>query len=348
VVGLNRAQEVLTAIAADLQINQFAGEPEPTYTARLIYSALGMWMLHCPKDSSILEDERATAEFKLGVSKNYILNRCSEILGDLLEIFPHANSWFNIQQKEDCSAVVRSIRNIYEAGGYLIPGGTEVSLTLAQSCGVLLENGLALVRGPARISKMIGLGLFERMTGEKEDIHNLYRMFLIPFPKADEYVREYMQKTPGGKGIRPVEGSQFFNPKSPLSLSKSWIESCPKDTPTLYKKGFREYGLIQYCQEEFTSWQLPEHLVKEHEVRRFLYGIKGMSKNKARARLHLFRDVAFLRLYNALPRKESILLKLLAWPAISASDESHYYVPLEVLSVVQEILNHLCIELEEI
>jgi hypothetical protein len=49
--------------------------------------------------------------------------------------------WFNIQQKE-CSAVVRSIR-IFMKPEDTYPGGTEVSLPLAQACGVLLENGLA-------------------------------------------------------------------------------------------------------------------------------------------------------------------------------------------------------------
>lgn len=172
-------------------------------------------------------------------------------------------------------------------------------------------------------------------------------MFLIPFPHADEYVAEYIQKTSGAKGIRPAEGCQFFHPHSLLPLSNSWGDVCPRDIPTLYKKGFKDYGLIVYRQGEYTIWPLPEHLIKEHEVRRFLYGIKGISKNKAKARLHRFRDGAFLQLYNALPRKENALLKLLAWPAAGVSDENHYYVPLEVLRIVQEIFNHLCIELEE-
>lgn len=340
---MNKAQGLFNQISSDLMIRRYSCESESTYFSRLIYSAIGCWILCCTGDKNIEEDDS-----RYGVSKNYINRRCSEILNDFLEICPQAQNWFFAEDIVDCSGVIKYIRDIYEYLGYLVSAGPDTSLILPKCRKVIIEDGLVLHRGTAKVSKMIGLGVYEfsRKT-EKEDITRLFDMFFIPTQKADRYVQDYIKKAKWGTG-GVSEGTQFFEYESKLLLSKSWTDTCPRDILTIYRSNFVDYGLVKSIEGQLYTSQFPRYIVDEHEVRRFMYGFKGINKVNVKAKLNRFSDVAVLKLYSKLPGREMTLLRILSWPVNDIKDVYNYYIPLEVINVVKKILENLCIDVEEI
>lgn len=322
-------------------INKYFCESESAYLSRLIYSAIGSWILCCAGDRNAMEDES-----KYGVSKNYILTRCSEILNDFFEICPQAQAWFLAEDIADGSGVIKYIRDIYESLGYLVSAGPNTSLILPKYHEVIIEDGLVLLRGTAKLSKMIGLGIYEFSKREKENISCLFNMFLIPTQKADKYVLDHFKKAKWTICGGVSEGTQFFDYSSRFSLSKSWIDICNRNIRTIYKNNFVDFGLVKSIQGQLYTSQFPKHIFEEHEVRRFMYGLKGINEVSMKAKLNELKDVAVLKLYSALPLKERFLLRLLAWPVNSIKDEYNYYVPLEVINVVKMILENLCIDVE--
>jgi hypothetical protein len=155
VSSMGGVHKLFNKVADDLRITKFSFESESQYYSRLIYSAIGNWILHCVNDKSITESDE-----QFGVSKSYLLRRCASILNDLLEMCPQAKSWFFSEEIDDCSGVVKYIRDIYEFTGYLVSGGHNTSLVLPKYCNVAIEDHLVLIRGIAKVGKMNGLGGF--------------------------------------------------------------------------------------------------------------------------------------------------------------------------------------------
>lgn len=340
---MHRIQEFFNQISLDLNIKRFSCEPENSYFSRLIYSAIGCWVLYCTGDKNIEEDTS-----RYGVSKNYINRRCSKILNDFLEIYPQAKDWFFAGNITDCPDVIKFIRGIYEYLGYLIPAESDLSLILPKYREVVIEDGLVLYRGISKVSQMIGLGTYESAKeARKEDVAHLFELFLIPNKRADEFVQEYLRKTRWAVGI-VSEDTQFFDYKSKKHLSGSWTDKWTQNTISIYKSSYVNYGFVKFEEGQFYSSQFPDYIISENEVRRFMYGFKYINGVNMKAKLKKFSDVAVLKLYSGLPKKEMALLRILSWPVKNMQEMYNYYIPLEVINVIKSILENLCIEVEEI
>jgi hypothetical protein len=339
---MNTVQEFFNRISSDLAIRKYSREPENYYFSRVIYSAIGCWILYCTGDKSIEEDNS-----KYGISKNYINRRCSKILNDFLEIYPQAREWFFTDNIKECTDVIKYIREIYELLGFLVPADKASSLVLPMYRKVVIENGLVMYRGDSEISRMIGLGKYKSVKeAKRDDITLLFDMFLIPNKRADDFVQDYIKKArwvPGGI----YEHTQFFDYKSENPISKSWTDTWGYDAITVYRNGIIDYGMVKFENGQLYTSQFPEHIVSEKEVRRFMYGIKGSNGAYMKAMLKRYSDVAILKLFSKLPEKEMLLLRLMSWPVENIEDVFNYYIPFEVIDVVNKILENLCIEVEE-
>ncbi|HHY81643.1 MAG TPA: hypothetical protein GX505_03060 [Clostridiales bacterium] len=340
---MNMVQEFFNQLSLDLAIRRYSCESESSYYSRLIYSAIGCWILYCTGDKNIEEDIS-----RYGVSKNYINRRCSKILNNFLEIYPQAQDWFFTDNIADYTDVIRYIREIYEFLGYLVSAGLDSSLILPICRKVIVEDGLALYRGVSKVSPMIGLGTYKYMKEvRKEDIALLFDMFLVPNKRADKFVQDYIKKIKWGAG-GVSENTQFFEYKSKNSLSESWINTWTQDTITIYKNSLLDYGLVKFEEGQLYTSKFPDHIVNEKEVRRFMYGLKGNNGSNMKAKLKMHSDVAVLRLFSKLPEREMMLLRVLSWPVNFIEDVYNYYIPLEVINVIKKILGNLCIEVEEV
>ena len=340
---MSRIQELFNLISLDLNIRRYSCEPENLYFSRLIYSAIGCWVLYCIGDKNVEEDKS-----RYGVSKNYINRRCSKILNDFLEIYPKAKDWFFTNDITDCSDVIKFIRGIYEYLGYLVPADSDSSLTLPKLRNVVIEDGLVFYRGISKVSKMIGLGTYEFINeAKKENVEHLFEMFLIPNKRADIFVQDYLRKAKWTTG-NVSEDIKFFDYKSKNSLSGSWTDKWTEDTITIYKNGYIDYGLVKFVAGKCYSSQFPDYIVSEKEVRRFMYGFKYINEVYMKARLKRFSDVAVLRLFSRLPKRETALLRVLSWPVNNMQDMYYYYIPIELINVIKSILENLCIKVEEI
>lgn len=338
---MTKGLEVLRDISADLKINQYLNEPDNLYFSRLIYSAMGSWILYNVQDKNNIENESIC-----GASKNYITRRCSEVLESFFEIFPQVQEWFLVDNIVDCSSVIKYIKDIYEFSGFLVSAGTDTSLTLPECRSVILEDNLALVRGSANASKMIGIGTYKTPTKQKDDLEVLFKMFLIPNKNAEEFVRDYIKRAKWSLSYKVMDGTQFFDFTARKSFSQSWKDTYIHEGITIYKSNFVDYGLVKSVNEKLHSSQFLQYIIETKEVRRFMYGLKGMNKYNSTAKIFRFKDVATLRLYSALPMKERVLFRMLTWPQKSIKDENNFYVPLELINIVKMLLENLCIDVE--
>ena len=213
---------------------------------------------------------------------------------------------------------------------------------------VVIEDGLVFYRGISKVSKMIGLGTYEFINeAKKENVEHLFEMFLIPNKRADIFVQDYLRKAKWTTG-NVSEDIKFFDYKSKNSLSGSWTDKWTEDTITIYKNGYIDYGLVKFVAGKCYSSQFPDYIVSEKEVRRFMYGFKYINEVYMKARLKRFSDVAVLRLFSRLPKRETALLRVLSWPVNNMQDMYYYYIPIELINVIKSILENLCIKVEEI
>ncbi len=336
---MNNAQEVFSRISLDLDIVKYSCESEISYFTRLIYSAVGCWVLYCTGDKSVTEDTSIH-----GVSKSYINRRCSKILNDFLEICPQAKNWFFTGNITDCPDVIRYIREIYEYMGYLVSAGLDLSLTLPKYKKVAIEDGLVLYRGNAKVSRMIGLGTYEPVKeAKKEDTADLFDMFLIPRKRADIFLHDYLNKV-NWAADSILECTQFYD----YANADNWVDRWAQDKITIYKRGYADYGFAKLSNGQFHFCQFPDYIIREKEYRRFILGLKRIKGTNAKARLRKYPDMAVLTLNSRLPKKELVLLRLLSWPVKNIQDMYNYYVPTEVINMIKSILENLCIEVEEI
>lgn len=108
---MNNTDEILNAMIRDLKIWQYSGESNPQFVARVVYSALSMWIRVSTLDENIFEP----SENPVGVSKVHILNRCQSFLDFMIKRYPDIREWF--YPKDEKQKPIETIRErLYNAG----------------------------------------------------------------------------------------------------------------------------------------------------------------------------------------------------------------------------------------
>lgn len=347
-------EELLQQIANNLNIHKFSCEDEKSYTSRILYSAVANWIFTSAHDISFEENYKKEKE---GVSKSYITRRVSKIVDEYQELFPAFGEYLNGREP---AKVVSKMRETIERAGFLIPTGFDEFVSMPSLKKMKVSDEFYLMRGLCKANEVlaIGLGLYSE-SDTYEDSVSMKELFYIPEIDAKTWTKEYIDTINWGNSSLLSNAIEFFDPKSKNIFYGCWKDAFPNDVEvTIYKKNKWDYGFAKKTPDEIRGVQIPDYLIGiqgteadnlfDNDVRRFMYGLKDLYNNNAKSSIVIEKDVCILRLYNALPERELTVLQFMGWHKQDIGNDYHYYISLELLPLLKELLTNLNIILEEV
>lgn len=352
------SNELRDQIKMDLKIFPFENEVENDYTNRLIFSAIGKWFLYISHDCDLNDNQL----YKIsGVSKKYITKRCKEILNGFISIYPTFVNFIQVENKtneESKNDFIRRIRGCFEQVGYYLPGTTTEYLTLALPRTFQIDKNWALIRNNFELknTRVVGLGTFSN-DGVCEDLEKINQIFYLPKITALEWTQQYIEQLDWRDAGTLGENTLYFNMNLNSSNYKCWDDTFPKESEvTLYKTNNFDYGFAKKGNQRIIGIKIPDYLIGNSnnqsenlfnkDVRRFMYGLRSMFDNSAKAKIKEHKNFSEVILYNKLPERENIALKFFSWQK-HYKNELIYKVPNDFIGHVKEILENVSIATEE-
>jgi len=333
-------------MATDMGISLFPGEDVNTTLSRITYSAIGEWIKASARDTGVWEDGSEVMD-EIGATKNHITLKCEKILSAYIDLYPELQNWYYPASPASVSGIfnpITEIRSRQRAAGVLVSGLKNTLQFPQEKCTPIADN-LYLYRGDTfhKKTQTIGLGNYIS-TPAQVPVCSLEDMYPIPHISAEDYVERYVQKvwTKFIKSENTPAIRQYFNYHSSSAFWKSWDSSYPKSGKlTVYKDSESDYGLARIDSGELYTLAFPEAVIQTQDVRRFLYGIRKIEQNPAKAKIKILGSMIQISLPSSLPDREQNLLYMLAWPKKNIRDRWEYISQITLLPTIEKILGNL-------
>lgn len=325
--------ELLKAMALDMNVLRYKNETDDSYTYRLLYSALGQWCLRsaAASDSSITKH-----------SQTIILNG---LLEEYLKLFPRVIPMFETRNVP----VSVFFRRVYEETGYLLTDENNNNHIANYGIGVEIDNG-SLYFGICENATVCGLGI---VIGKNAPATKSWREVLIRDEiKWDQFISHQFDIVLFQKRDIQIEELQFFNPLSLNSPSTAWTNAMTTEWTVARKTPTGPFYKVLKCNDEilFCEEQQnvnPDELVS-YEYRRLYFALRKYYDNPLKAQIKLLDDeYSELTISGHLPNREYYLLLLCSWPDNNVYNKNRFIIKNETVSLVKEILNNLAIDIKE-
>ena len=342
---MNKKYELLNIIGSDLKIQSFNAEEEGKYIARVIYSALGMWIRTVTLDKVILDEHSDN----VGVSKIYINNRCEKFANNMLEVFPEIREWFYPEGSNE--NLISIIRERLYMGQELVDIGFETNMALPKYEECDIGNGVKLIRGVKKgeFKRIFGLTQIEQVKNTKVDFNRIINFYNLECNCSETVLNEYLSDCKWES--KSEFTGQIFDKYSKKSFSNCWsyeYEIKNKDI-TLYKYGINDFGFIKKIENQFYIHQINKYLIDKYEISRFMYGLKSKVNNKPIVKYKKYGDSKLikLKLFNRLPKREENVLMIIGWPVKNINDKFNILIQDSTWPFIRSMLENLNINLEE-
>lgn len=321
--------DLIQAMASDMNINTYYGESNDSFIYRVIYSALGRWCL-------------VSACAEGGISKHgqsILLNQLIEKYSDL---FPKIKEML-VQENEP--SLSGFIRHIYEETGFLITDSSNRNHLASYHRG--LEIGSKkLLYGISSKDSVEGLGSFS------EDVK-----YTIPWREAllrdslscEEYVNSAFDITLFSQRDILQDSLQYFDPKRNCAPSSSWTNTMVTDkTIARSISNGAYYRVMRYNDEVLFFEDFPNsgtEALTDFEYRRLYYALKKFYGYPLKAQVQCL-DKQYVRISfgGHLPNREYYLILLCSWPCRMFSNKREFITKKENLHFIKEVLENLGIE----
>lgn len=342
---------LINIMSNELQIYKFEDESEDSFINRLLFSALGLWIIKSTLDKSFIENHN-----RVGVSKSYITRKISKIVVEYISLFPSFGIYLD---KLTAAELVANIREEYEKAGYIVSTGFDEFIIASPRKTASVDDKHIIMRNHIGNinTKIIGLGTFKKLV-LNSDIKDFGELLYIPKIDAKEWTSNYIKHLRWGNSSKLGDGTWYFDAESANSFYKCWVNHYPeKSEIVLYKTNDWDYGFAKRDDDNIIGIKIPSWLIGQdnnpseklfdNDVRRFMYGMKALKNNNAKAILIRKSDHYNLKLFNALPTREKTALQFLTWRKEKFTDEFDYIIPNETCEAVKKLLSNLSIEMEE-
>ncbi|MDB8794605.1 hypothetical protein PN290_01475 [Romboutsia sp. 1001216sp1] len=339
--------EVFKEIINDLKISKYSEEDDVTYKARVVYSALALWMKISTLDGDILEDDKKG----IGQSRKHLSIVGKVFLENILELYPGLKPWFYSQEANKNPQDIILERLI--KSGELIKSGfnTNLAIPLYEEC--LVNRGVKSTRGINSRNIKIHSGLTQiELVNAEQEINNedILQFHGLDNFTAKEILKQYVVNSQW-KNRKNIT-CDIFNKYSKVSFYNSWENNykLKEGEISVYRENFNDYGLIKKVNGEIYTSQFNTYLVENNEVRRFMYGLKSEVNNSVMAYYKFIdrSDCVELNLKCALPSQEENILLSLGWPKTSIADSMNLIFSIHIWDLIKLILEKLNIVVREI
>ena len=342
---------LINNISNELRIFRFQDENIENFINRLLFSALGIWIIQSTLDKSYVENYN-----QIGVSKSYITRKVTKIAEEYVSLFPNFSIYLDNLTTSD---FVAKIREEYEKAGYIVPTGFNEFITISNTRKGIVNDEFMILRNNLgeTSTKIIGLGSF-KVDNNPKDAIDFMELLYIPKVNAKEWTSNYIERLRWGNASPLGESTRYFDMNIKKNFYNCWSSNYPKvNNITIYKTNDWDYGFAKIHNNVVIGIKIPSWLIGQgnnyserlfdNDVRRFMYGLKALSDNSVKALLIKKVDHYCLRIFNALPSRENTALQLLGWRSIKYIDEFNYIIPRETYEVVKKLLLNLSIDVEE-
>ena len=336
-------------MAEDMGIINYFSEMGDDSNNYILYSGVGEWIKTSTSDINYLDTPDEEEEIKVRSSKHHITLKCQKILKLYLDIYPNAVDWFypssNGGSKKN---PIVEIRKRLVNSGHLVSSIENTYQYPLLKCTKIKEN-VYLYRGymGKTPDQVIGLGSYVNTNIGIPEV-NIMDMYGLQSEYADRYVEHYLKEIKNSlkKCDYLPSTRKFFDPFSTGPISKSWVDVYnPNVKFTVYNDNREDYGLIKQEDGTYYTTAFPKQIIKQKEVRRFIYGLWCLYGNQARAQIHKSESMFTVKLPSSLPSRELNMMYMVAWPKRNIMDQIEFIGPLSVLPIVGNILDHLCMKM---
>lgn len=333
--------EMIVAIAADLNIRQFASENRSQFINRLLYSAMACWIKAAALDRLV----SFHADLDQGISRRHILERCDNILAEMLCRFPTSKPWFETGPGNE--GAIQLLRSRLIRHGDLLNVGFQTNLTLAPESVIPLNPDLECGRGYL-LNPFFSYSGIAMIRGRQTEYY---------FDESDrtdscEWLKNYI-KSAWWKPANLPEDIEYFNPfRKVRSNYGCWqdVPPAPVEDIIFARHTTRltptEYLLIKPG-ENAQLHRIDPFFRETGEYRRFQFALRKVVGNDLAADVKIYQDHIHLKLSFYLPEWENRLLESFSWPCSSVSDKLEWDMPPLVWPYIKTHLEKLGIAVRE-
>ncbi len=307
--------EILIAMATDLNIDRFVSESDLQFINRLLYSAMACWIKTAALDRSVSFHN----DVDQGVSRRHILERCDGILTKMLQRFPSSKPWFEPEPRNE--SAVQLLRSRLIRHGDLLNVGFQTNLALAPQSITPITSDTECGRGYTLNPSFFYSGIsMLRRRQEADGFEERDR------EDACEWLRNYIRSAWWESAGR-LEDIEYFNPFcNSRSNHGCWQDAVPIPVEGiifarhLASKLPAEYLFIKFGENERIH-RIDRFLRETGEYRRVQFALREMVDNNLIADAKIYKGHIHLKLSFYLPEWENRLFESFAWPYSSISDK---------------------------
>lgn len=333
--------EMIATMATDLNIHQFACESKSHFISRLLYSAMACWIKTAALDRPI----SFHADLNQGISRRHILERCDNVLTEMLRRFPASEPWFKTELGNE--GTVPLLRSRLIRHGDLLNVGFQTNLTLAPEVVIPLNPDLECGKGyllnPSFFYSGIAMLRIRKVESHSEGSD-----------RADscKWLRNYI-KSAWWKSVDHIEGVEYFNPFLKVKSNyRCWQDVPPAPVEDIVFARYTvnvlptEYLLIMLGENKKLH-RIDSFLRKTGEYRRFQFALRRIAGNDLNAAAKIYHDHIHLKLNFYLPEWENRLLESFSWPCNSVSDKLEWDMVPSIWPYIKIHLEKLGIAIRE-
>ena len=320
--------KILTAMASDMKIIKFTDESDSQYCNRILYSAIACWI------KTVAADKMLGSGDDSGVSRHHILNRCTQILNELLLRYPTSRSWF--LPEIDLDSPISLIRSRLIRHGDILNVGFNTNLILAKEEAVPICESFATHKGVLLSPQTHYSGI--AVIGSPLPLNVPY----LIMQDSVSWFNEYIQSAWWEKCSCFDENIQYYNAeKKSRNNYSGWqsLKPMPTNGIILARRTVNNAEYEYFLLKEKSGIQFIhriDHFLQEiGEYRKFMFALRSLADNKIPCQISIHGDHVLLKIWVYLPQNELNFLESYAWPHNSVSDVLEWDMQLNIWSYIR-------------
>ncbi len=346
---------VYRTISNELQILKFKGESDINFHSRLVYSALGSWILKLSKDRD--SDENDTHQ----VSKTHVTYSALEILNAFLQMDSSLSNFYFAASKNDCDehwkiSLIKNIESNYIQAGYFDSGNYSFHETqYAQRYS--FKNGYDLcIDNSSSVEKMISLGTYNK--------HDKITKFISEFFPSKASALDVFNLLSKSLIFQPFQREKYNNVKIYDISQYEWVpfqeEIALRYAYSFLRIDLEHRALLKNMNGNIQYSYLPDvyqpkveyDRIYKDEDWKLLFGMAAyIGKPFSVNIIHQNHDAVLFNFGKkvdfTIPVKEKTLLHLMAWPVANCFSNSSFITYEEMTTAIKQILSRLSMQIIE-
>lgn len=340
-INSNELERMYKIIAEDLKIENFGNEPIIDFHNRIIYSAIGRWIMQLFADRDF-EDEDLDQ-----VSKSHVTISALNVLASYKKVDTELLSYFVDDKK-----LINDIENIYVVLGYINAGNYAFKYPIYKNRVSFCKKTL-VIDLDSNARKMRGLGLWGKYD---ESIDMPFDRFLLNNSDSLTVFKNLSAKLSYSDFNSNLGKIEVYN------VDKNrWDYFSEKTTSTyeyyiLKVDDGLDYQLLRRIDGNYYSASIPVIYTKKsnddffvHEVWRLILGLCSYNSKPATCTISNYGEKGIKFSFGGfiLPFFEYAIIKCMAWPLDNANGINNFVTNISMKDSIIKLLSHLSINIVE-